>query len=106
MATLNFTWNPAGLPLGYYSLHAEVYAVPGETDITDNSFTDGTISMTFPGDANGDGQVDASDLSDLSKTYGLDTSEPGWNPKCDFNGDGKTDVSDLFDQGKNYGRSF
>jgi len=106
MTTLNFTWNTSGLPLGYYSLHAEVDAVLGETDINDNSFPDGTISITFPGDANGDGQVDASDLSDLSKTYGLDTSEPGWNPKCDFNGDGKTDVSDLFDQGKNYGRSF
>lgn len=105
-ATLHFIWDTSGLPLGYYSLYAEVDAVPGETDITDNNFTDGIILMTFPGDANGDGQVDSSDLSDFSKTYGLDTSAPECIPECDFNGDGETDVSDLFDLGKNYGNSF
>lgn len=106
MTTLDFTWNTSSLALGYYSLHAEVDVVPGETDISDNNLAGGTISMTFPGDANLDGQVDSSDLSDLSTTYGLDMSEPEWNPECDFNGDGKTAVSDLFDLGKNYGKSF
>lgn len=106
MTTLNFTWNTSSLSLGYYSLHAEVDVVPGEIDISDNNFTDGTISLTFAGDSNGDGRVDASDLFDLSKTYGLDTSGSELNPECDFNGDGKTDVSDLFDLGRNYGKSF
>jgi len=56
-----------------------------------------------PGDVNGDGSVDASDLSELSKAYGSDSSKPNWDPDCDINDDGKVDASDLFDLSKNYG---
>jgi len=58
-----------------------------------------------PGDVNGDGSVDASDLSELSNVYGSELGDPNWNPNCDFNRDHKVDASDLFDLGKNYGKT-
>ena len=57
------------------------------------------------GDVNGDGKVDASDLSDLSKAYGSVPGDAHWNANCDINGDGKVDAPDLFDLSKNYGKS-
>ena len=58
------------------------------------------------GDVNGDGNIDASDLSDLSKLYGSDPSKPNWSQNCDFKNDNKIDVSDLFDLSKNYGKTY
>jgi len=104
--TLSFTWNTSGLIYGYYTLNAKVNVVSGEADITDNNFTDGIVTLTFPGDTNGDGRVDASDLFNLSKGYGSDPLGSKWNSEYDFNRDGKVDVSDLFDLSRNYGKSF
>ncbi len=56
------------------------------------------------GDVNGDGTVDASDLSDLNTAYGSDPSKPNWTQHSDFNGDDKVGSSDLFILGKNYGK--
>jgi len=63
------------------------------------------LGVTVVGDVNGDGVVDDSDLSDLSKAYGSKPGDPNWNPNCDFNGDNKVDASDLFDLSKNYGKT-
>ena len=57
------------------------------------------------GDVNGDGSVDASDLSEWAEAYGSDPSKPNWNRNCDFNRDCKVDAFDLFDLGKNYGKT-
>jgi len=61
--------------------------------------------FTIPGDVNGNGTVDVSDLFSLSKAYGSTSSSANWNPNCDFNRDRKVDVSDLRDLSKNYGKS-
>jgi len=63
------------------------------------------VDWRIPGDVNGDNKVDASDLFDLSKAYGSESSKPNWNPDCDFNWDGKIDTSDLFNLSKNYGKT-
>jgi len=66
---------------------------------------DGYFSNKISGDVNGDKDVDASDLLDLSKAYGSDPLKPSWNAACDFNWDGKVDALDLFALGRNYGKS-
>jgi hypothetical protein len=48
-----------------------------------------------PGDANGDGRVDVSDLLALAASYGLSQGQPGYNAACDFNGDNVVDGADL-----------
>ncbi len=47
--TLTFVWDTTGLATGEYVLKAEASMVPGETDITDNSFTNGQVTLgMFP----------------------------------------------------------
>jgi len=103
--TLVFTWNTTGVAQSNYTISA--YAVPilyEEIDRADNNYGNGVVKVTIPGDDDGDGDVDASDLFDLSKAYGSEPGDDNWNPNCDLNNDGKVDASDLFDQSRNYGK--
>ncbi len=89
--------------------------VPGSDGIWDHPYIlDADNQDRYPlvepwtptlGDVNGDGRVDASDLFDLSKAYGSDSSKPNWNPNCDLDNDDKVDASDLFALSKNYGKT-
>jgi len=103
--TILFTWNTTGIPHGNYTISAYAHPVPRERDTANNTFVDDTVFVTIIGDVDGDGTVDASDLSDVSKAYACDSLKPNWNPNCDFNGDGKIDASDLFELSKNYGKT-
>jgi parallel beta-helix repeat protein len=102
---ITFTWNTTGVAFGNYTISAYATPVVGEIEIDDNTRIDGKVFVTFAGDVNGDGEVDASDLFDLSKVYGLNSSKPNWDPNCDLNDDGKVDASDLFGTSKNYGKT-
>ena len=107
--TLVFNWNTEGVPIDFnYEIRAEANPVAGETDIADNTFVDGTITVEEPrvlGDVNGDGLVDISDLFDLSKAYGSEPGDSNWNPDCDLNEDNKVDASDLSDLNENFGKT-
>jgi len=103
--TLNFTWNTSGKTLGNYTIKAQADSLQNEYNTTDNTLVDGTVFVTIKGDVNSDGTVDSSDLSDLSKVYGIHRSQQNWSPNCDLNGDDKVDASDLFDLSKNYGET-
>lgn len=46
--TLTFNWDTTGVPLGLYEIKAEASPVAGETDINDNTFTDGQVSVMIP----------------------------------------------------------
>jgi len=41
-----FVWNTTGTALGSYRIFANATTVPGETDTTDNTFVDGTVTVT------------------------------------------------------------
>jgi parallel beta-helix repeat protein len=49
---------------------------------------------SIPGDINGDGFVDASDLLLLAGSFGKRAGEAGYDSRCDLNADGAVDVSD------------
>jgi len=94
-STLTFIWNTTGFAKGNYTISAYAWPVLGEIDNTDNTFTDGWVIVTIPGDVNGN---HLADISDLVITVGAIPSAPGWpnwNPNADINGDGVCDVSDL-----------
>jgi hypothetical protein len=44
--TLDFAWNATGFPLGNYIITATASIVPGETQVWDNIYVDGTVSIT------------------------------------------------------------
>lgn len=46
--TLVFSWNTTDIARGYYTISANASIVTGETDIADNTFTDGTVKLTSP----------------------------------------------------------
>jgi len=46
--TLTFSWNTTDVPGGDYTISANATVVPGETDIADNNFIDGKITVTSP----------------------------------------------------------
>jgi len=60
------------------------------------------IDWRTPGDVNGDGRVDSSDLNALSQAFGSFPSASNWNQDCDFNYDNLVSISDLYAIGKNY----
>jgi len=104
-ATITFSWNTSGFAKGDYSVSATADQILEDTDITDNTFVDGKVKITFVGDVQGDGKVDATDLSDLMKAYASCPQSPVWNPNCDFNDDKRVDALDLSDLGKHYGQT-
>jgi len=94
-ATLVFQWGLSGLPIGSYVIKAEADIISGELDIHDNTLTDGTVSVKFPGDANGSNFVDVSDFSILAGSWFKAAGQTGYDPRADFNGSGFVDVSDF-----------
>jgi hypothetical protein len=85
--TLTFTWNTTGFAYGNYSISAVADTVLGETDTLDNTFPDGMILVTIPGDINGDQYVNAKDAVLLGTAFNSDQGQPSYNPNADINGD-------------------
>jgi uncharacterized protein (DUF2141 family) len=98
-----FTWNTTGVAKGNYTISATASPLPDEIDTIDNVYSDGYVAIVVPGDVNGDGTVEISDLTSLSQTYGFTQESSGWEPNYDINNDYVIDVFDLAVMGKNYG---
>jgi thermitase len=104
--TITFTWGTTGFAKGNYTIWAYAWPVPGETDIEDNTLTDGWIVVTVIGDINGDFKVDIKDLVLLIKSFGSYPNHPRWNANADVNGDGKVDIKDLVLVIKHFGEHY
>lgn len=103
--TLLFQWDTTSPEKGDYIISAVVDAVPGEVDTTDNTLVGDSVSVTIPGDVNGDAEVNTIDLGDISTVYGRNDEAPDWDANCDINDDSQIDVLDLFIHGKNFDTS-
>lgn len=86
-------------------MKAEASAVPGEADISNNVYIDGTIKIKMQGDLNGDGVVDVFDLSKVGMAYGTFEGMPGYDVEADINQDGLVDARDLAIVSANYGNT-
>lgn len=56
-----------------------------------------------PGDINGDGQTNLTDLAILLAAYGTQIGDPNYNPDADFEPDGDVDLADLASLLSDYG---
>jgi len=103
-ANLTLTWNTTSVARGNFTISAHITPVLGETDTTDNNFADGTVYVGFPGDLNGDREVDIFDAIILSRAFGSTLNDHRWNPNADINGDGTVDIFDAIILAGNFGQ--
>jgi len=98
--TLTFTWDASGFAKGNYTISAVAAPVPGETDTGDNTFVDGTVIVSYPGDINGpggvpDGLVDIDDVIFVAIRFGSVPGWPNWDPIADLTDDDLVDIDDV-----------
>jgi len=91
---INFRWNTTSVAKGKYTISAYVWPVPGDTDMTDDTFTNGMVYVGIPGDLNADGIVDVFDAVILAGAAGSRPGSSNWNPNADINSDGIVDIFD------------
>jgi len=105
--TTNHIWNTTEFS-PCYNEHIVAYAVPVpyETNLDDNTFTDGLINITLIGDVNGDGTVDIYDITLAATSFASNVGDPEYNERADINHDGTVDIFDLIIIGLNFGQSY
>jgi hypothetical protein len=96
MVTKMVTWNTSSSTpsLTPYEIKAEADPVPYESNMANNVFNDGNVTIKMVGDVNGDGIVDLKDLQLWDAAYGSNPGDSNWNPQADINGDDVVDKED------------
>jgi len=100
-----YAFNTSSLPKRGYVVAAQVEPVPGETSLEDNSFTC-NITVTIPGDVDGDFDVDIFDVVSICTVYSSKKGEARYVSNCDINDDEKIDIYDVVIACANYGQKY
>jgi outer membrane protein assembly factor BamB len=93
--TLTFVWNTTDVDKGNYTMTVIIPPILNEADTADNTYSDGNVLITIPGDVTGDILADMLDIDILIGKFLADPADPKWNPNCDVNGDGIIDMADI-----------
>jgi parallel beta-helix repeat protein len=104
--TLTFAWNTTGFAYGNYTL--SVYAEPlaGGANTADNNCTGGVLSVSIPGDVDGEGRVDMGDVVSILYAFGSTLGQSRYVPNCDIEGNGKIDMGDVVIALSNFGQHY
>jgi parallel beta-helix repeat protein len=102
---ITFAWNTTGVPYSNYTITANATIVLGETDTADNTYTDGWVVVTIPGDINGDGTVNILDAIKLAGAFGSKPDDDNWNPNADINSDDSVNILDAIILAGNFGET-
>ena len=94
--TLIISGNPSSADLGQHAVNLVAYnginsydgGPPGATQTL-------TLNIAMPGDVNGDGVANCTDLNLVKASFGTYRGQPGYNPAADLNNDGVINVEDL-----------
>lgn len=100
-----FTWNTTGFAYGNYTISVYASPVLGETDTSDNNYTMSAVTITIPGDINGDFKVDMKDIGEAARAFGTAPGATKWDANADINNDGKVDMKDIGTAAKNFGKT-
>jgi len=103
--TIKFTWNTTGVLKGNYIISANATMVPDEANTADNSYHNGIVKVTIPGDIDGDGYVGSSDFSVLAGAYGSSIGDPAYMLEADIDSDGYVGSADFSILAGNYGKT-
>jgi thermitase len=104
--TVTLACNTSALAYGNYTICAHVAPVAGEVNTTNNDCVDGLITVTIPGDVDGNFAVRLADLVLLAQTYGSKPSNSNWNPNVDIDGNNVVGLSDIVILAQHYGQHY
>jgi hypothetical protein len=104
--TITYTWNTTGFVKGNYTLWAYAEPVQGETDTDDNTFVDGVVKVTIPGDVDGDFKVKMDDIVALCDAFGSTIGKPKYKPNLDIDCDGKISMDEIVIACTNFGKHY
>jgi hypothetical protein len=106
-ATQMFMWNTTGFAYGNYNITAYA-ALPTDTNMTNNNFTDGIVKVSIPGDVVAPYfKVDMGDISAILDAFGSKRGSDGnyWHkppeilcphsPNMDIDNNGQVDMGDV-----------
>lgn len=102
---LSLMWNTTGFDKGNYTVSVLAGPVFGETEMYDNLLVNGSIYVGLVGDINGDGKVDMKDIGRVARGFGMDPTNPLWDPNIDINNDYKIDMKDIGIAARHFGES-
>jgi len=103
-STLIFTWNTTSYAYGKYDVSAMTNATQAETGAEYNTYIDGTIFVTIPGDVNGDGKVRIDDILAVSQAFGSNVGDSRYRANLDINSDQRTRVDDVLVAAQHFGQ--
>jgi parallel beta-helix repeat protein len=116
--TITLSWDTAAFAYGNYTLKAVAESLPGETDTTDNTLTDGVVTVSIPGDVTGDFKVNLDDITSILDAFGS-TRSTDWlyrhkrpcilcphSPDLDIDWDAKIDLNDITTALDNFGKTY
>jgi hypothetical protein len=102
---VTFTWTVPSIPKAYpyptYVLSANA-TVPG--NINSGILIGGSVTVKWPGDANGDGHVNGFDLYIMAVSWHSQIGAKNYDPRADINGDGAVNGFDLYWMAVNWHR--
>jgi hypothetical protein len=87
-------WNTTDFAYGGYDIIVTADNITGETNTADNTLQGNGITLTVPGDLNGDFIVDIFDAVLLAGAFNSVSSNPNWKPNIDINDDNIVDIYD------------
>ncbi len=99
------TLETSDFALGDYEIQVEVDVVPGETDTADNLVSGAWVHVGTPGDINGDGIVNLTDLYSAAALFGATKGHARYSSDCDINDDGVINMVDMYIAAVHFGQT-
>jgi hypothetical protein len=101
-AIITFTWNTTSYAKGNYTMSVVADVAPNET----YTLIEGWVTVTIPGDIEGNFKVQLADLVSLAQAYGSQPGDPNWNANTDIDGNNIVGLSDLVTLANHYGQHY
>jgi len=103
-ATLTFSWNTVGLPLGKYAIKATASTTEAKNETSASTLTYSPILVSIMGDINADGTVNILDISIAAKPFNTMFGDKRWNANADINEDRIINMVDVTLVTKEFGK--
>jgi hypothetical protein len=103
---LRFYWDTAEAIYGNYAISASASIIAGEMNAADNNRTDGWVTVTIPGDVDGNFKVDIFDVVQITSRYGKIVPLVPPDSNSDIDGNGVVNIFDVVICTGHYGQKW